>query len=215
MSAILQQQSVFGQCPVLFAACALVFLTACGGGRTENWPDVKTTSNPAPKAIIQDTLAPPPKTPENAVSSINTADYKHLSFDILASYTYHYPNNDGKPFKHGDHPPSQIPKNIKAFDGKKIAIKGFMIPLQFEDNGAKRFILAQFVPACCFGDTINQNQWIDVEMNGGKRSKYYSAQAVQIFGTLEVGEELEDGYVSSIYRLKADEVIPPEENKNM
>jgi hypothetical protein len=179
------------------------------GARSQpaNLQDVKGKSI----VTIDRTSQPPadsPKTP------INQADYKTLNFDILGSYTYKFPNSDGKPIKKGELK-SQIPENIRAFDGKKIAIQGYMIPMEYEDNGAKRFVLSQFVPACCFGDTIRMNQWIDVQMADGKRTKYHSMELIVIFGTLEVGEELQDGYVASLYRFKADEVIAPEQTKKM
>lgn len=196
------------------AAVALVMVTGCGGGggggHTPDFQTIKGDSTivleEAPKGAKGAAKAAP-------AAPINRADYKPLSFDTLAGYSYEFPNMDGKPLKPGEFK-SQIPAKIKELDGKKIALKGFMIPLQFEDNGSKRFIISQFVPSCCFGDTIKMTQWIDVQMGDGKRSKVFSSEPIVVFGTLNVGEELENGYVSSLYRLKADEVLVLGQDKN-
>jgi hypothetical protein len=174
----------------VLALFGTLWLFGCSGGKPPPAPDL---GNVTGESLLT------PRTAANAAASINKADYKSLSFDILGSYNYEFPNMDGKPIEKGKLK-TQIPENIQAFNGQKIAIRGFMIPLEFEDNGAKTFILSQFVPACCFGDTIKMNQWIEVKMAEGKRSQYRPTEPIVIYGTLEVGEELQDGYVASLYR---------------
>jgi len=41
----------------------------------------------------------------------------------------------------------------------------------------------------------------------GEPAKYYSELPVAAFGKLEVGEEFEDGYVMSVYRIKCEKVM--------
>ena len=40
----------------------------------------------------------------------------------------------------------------------------------------------------------------------GTKGVEYTSQPVLILGTLEVGEKIEDGFVTSVYRLKATSV---------
>ena len=45
-----------------------------------------------------------------------------------------------------------------------------------------------------------------MKMNGERRAEFYADRPMTVKGTLEVGEQLESGFVLSIYRMIADEV---------
>jgi hypothetical protein len=47
------------------------------------------------------------------------------------------------------------------------------------------------------------NEWILVRMKGGKRAKF-THLALNVKGRLEVGEQMRNGRVTSLYRLEAD-----------
>jgi hypothetical protein len=56
---------------------------------------------------------------------------------------------------------------------------------------------------CYFGAPVRMNEWILVRMKGGKRAKF-THLALNVKGKLEVGEEMKNGRVASLYRLEAD-----------
>ncbi len=130
-----------------------------------------------------------------------------VSFGHLASFPYLVAD----PFL-GDAEPeveNVIPPRIQALNGKHVQVEGFMIPLDFNnDDEVTLFILSAFVDNCCFGKQANVNEWIEVELGDDQGVEFYPDGVVQVRGKLEVGE-LEDayGYVSGIYRMRAEEVI--------
>ena len=145
---------------------------------------------------------------EKPQGAIDRSSYQPLGFDVLAGFKYFTPNG-GMPLNPGQKLESQMPKEISALDGRKVAVRGYMIPLTFEGTGVKRFVAAEMPPACCFGDSMKMNQWIDVAVAQGNTASYRSDEWVVVFGTLHVGEKVENGFVASVYRLDADDVILP------
>lgn len=140
-----------------------------------------------------------------------TKDGKFLkvTFNALGSYPYEVPDPDAilasptpnKPLK------EQIPEKIKALDKQPAVIVGFMVPVEVDNKGGvKSFALTQNQMYCCFGVPPSMNEWVMVTMEGAP-AKYYSDLPVAVFGTLEVGEQFEDGYVMSVYRMKSDKVM--------
>ena len=102
--------------------------------------------------------------------------------------------------KEGEELP-EIPAEVRALDGKNVAITGFMNPVRFDREGVSEFLLVKDILGCCFGATPRMNHWIRVRMKEGKRAKFYAYDQLTVLGKLEVSEELEDGYVMSIYRM--------------
>jgi hypothetical protein len=136
-------------------------------------------------------------------------DYSPLSFAFLSSFEYDVPD----PFttktmkaeqlkKLSD----QIPEYIKILHEKKITLTGFMVPIDVVEEGVKSFILTYNQMMCCFGQMPWYNEWVYVEMPEGKPATYQNDVPIAVSGTLEVGEEIEDGFVISLYRMKGEQV---------
>lgn len=133
-----------------------------------------------------------------------------LSFRTLASYKYEVfvPDEDAPG---GDLPLTasrdQIPDRIKALNGKRVAIRGFMVPTVVETDGVKGFLLTRSRDLCCFGIMPKMNEWIDATLDG-KSVPFYSDVVITVYGTLEVGEERDGDVVLSLYRLRVEDVVP-------
>ena len=140
-----------------------------------------------------------------------TKDGKYLkvTFNALGSYPYEVPDPDAilasptpnKPLK------DQIPAKIKELNDKEAVVVGFMVPVEVDNKGGvKSFALTQNQMYCCFGVPPSMNEWVMVNVEGDA-AKYYSDIPVAAFGKLEVGEQFEDGYVMSVYRIKCEKVM--------
>ncbi|MCC6793875.1 MAG: DUF3299 domain-containing protein [Candidatus Hydrogenedentes bacterium] len=140
-----------------------------------------------------------------------TKDGKYLkvTFNALGSFPYEVPDPDAilasptpnKPLK------DQIPPKLKELNTQPAVVVGFMVPVEVDNKGGvKSFALTQNQMYCCFGVPPSMNEWVMVNVQG-EPAKYYSDMPVAAFGTLEVGEEFEDGYVMSVYRLKCEKVM--------
>jgi hypothetical protein len=103
--------------------------------------------------------------------------------------------------------PMVIPDGIKALDGQKVAFTGFVIPFEAEGNTIKRFLFSSELASCLFCQMLGFDQWVFVNVNDPKGFTLTDAQfeePVTIYGTLEVSEQIEEGSLISLYRLKAD-----------
>lgn len=153
------------------------------------------------------------KAPAATAAHSSNPDFLSVGFDTLAGYYYELPSNDGETIKLADpqlaQPKEQIPAPIKALNSKKIAVQGFMVPVKIEKGATKQFLLVKDQSLCCFGRMPRMNEWVSVKMSGDRATKFIGDQAVTVFGTISVGEEIEKGEVLSIYRMEADDVAGP------
>ena len=115
-----------------------------------------------------------------------------LNFETLGNWKY----VEGK---------TKIPDQIKELDGKWVEIIGLMMPIN-ETKNMTQFIMLQSLWGCCFGQTPEANHVIVVHMEPGKTVDFYP-DAIKVIGQFSVGETREDGYLISIYRLRANRVV--------
>ncbi len=97
-----------------------------------------------------------------------------------------------------------LPDDVTAFEGKRVAINGYMVPLTEEERPTE-FLLVSTLWDCCYGQAPKVNHGIVVTMK--PKGAPYSDFPIIVVGTMEIGEELEDGEVISLFRMKATRVI--------
>jgi hypothetical protein len=127
--------------------------------------------------------------------------YVYVGFNILSGYDWEMPDPldpMGKP------PKNEIPTTVKALDGKMVYLKGFMLPLDLDAQGVTKFMLNASIDMCYFGAPVRLNDWIMITMKPGKKAKF-THLPTGVWGRLEVGEEVKNGRIVSIYRLAADD----------
>jgi hypothetical protein len=134
-------------------------------------------------------------------------EYKPIAFSSLSDFFYYTPEPGETPDPE-QVKKSKIPDNVKALNGKKVALNGFMMPIDQNQEGSREFVLNGNFDMCGFGGPISINQWIVVKYTGGGRVPY-THLPMSVFGELEVGEEYKDGWLVSIYRMKAKAVSTP------
>lgn len=130
---------------------------------------------------------------------------KLLSFNDL-----YLPDYEGDPSFDGEErlDASEIfPPHILALNGQKVALDGFMQPLDFRDRQVIAFVLSPVPPGCCFGAIPRMDEYLEAVVVDPKGIPYYGARPIRAIGHLEVGEALDEyGYVTSIYRLDVERV---------
>ncbi len=144
--------------------------------------------------------SPSPNTPA-PVAEAKTDGQLIVGFDKLSSFKYDVPDeNPDSPFAKGKDPDTQIPETIKAFSGKRVSLKGFMLPLKVEQGLVTELLIMRDQSMCCFGTVPKINEWVSVRMTG-KGIKPVMDQAVSLVGTLKVGAIRENGYLVGIYQM--------------
>ncbi len=128
-----------------------------------------------------------------------------MGFEHLSTYFYIMGGWDknGKPLPP---PKNQIPRDVLAYNGREVAIKGYAMPLEFGDNGITAFVLMRHLSTCCFGAGLQPTDFIVVHFVPGKAAKSMPFKPITVFGRLEVGEKFKDGFLMSLYRMTAEKV---------
>jgi hypothetical protein len=102
----------------------------------------------------------------------------------------------------------QVPAKIKALNGKPVLLVGFMVPIDVDRKGnVTSFALTQNQSFCCYGIPPGLTQLVVVQMEAGKVAPYSYDVPVAVYGTMKVGEDIDDGYILSLYRVTATEVV--------
>jgi hypothetical protein len=127
------------------------------------------------------------------------AGYEAVSFSTLSNFEYELPD----PLDPSAKPDlNQVPAPIKALNGKQVSIRGFMLPLDLDNTGVGEFMLNGSLDMCYFGAPVRMNEWVLVRMAGTKKARFTHLPIV-VSGKLEVGEQMKNGRVMSLYRMSA------------
>ena len=95
-----------------------------------------------------------------------------------------------------------LPEAVRALDGKKIAVAGYMMAMgEFEDIHVFALVESQW--SCCFGIPPNINQVIEVTIPDVDEGIELIAQPILVYGILDAGEKIEDEWVVNLYRIDA------------
>jgi hypothetical protein len=146
--------------------------------------------------------------PEVAAVSATEGDFAVVGFDKLSTFKYEVPDDVATNAPAGKNPDEQIPTTVKAFNGKRVSLKGFMLPLKVEGGLVTELLIMRDQSMCCYGGVPKINEWVSVKMTG-KGVKPIMDQAVTMYGTLKVGAIRENGYLVGIYQLDGEKLQNP------
>lgn len=134
-------------------------------------------------------------------------DHRLVSFSLLSGF--HYPDSEPGSVLPAEALASRprLPDQVAALDGQRVAVDGFMLPLDFDGASVGYFILNATQDMCMFGAPTVINQLILVRMRDGRRTAL-SHLPMRVFGTLDVGEEFEGDRLVSLYRMEAEAIAP-------
>lgn len=128
-------------------------------------------------------------------------------FDKLSAFKYdvyevYSETNSGRaPLRSDD----VIPPEIKAYDGKRVVVNGYVLPLRTRGGVVTEFLLMRDQGTCCFGARAQINHFMRVSFPAG--IKPVDPVAWTVHGTLRVGEVYVQGYLTGIYNLNAESAV--------
>ncbi len=202
----------------IFFGFLSLMLTACGPTSSDSQNQapaqvhgepILPATNSVALAADRPVIATPAKASEPDALPANP-DYATVGFDKLASYNFEV---DDAPLTNqnatADKADDQIPANVKAFNQKKISIKGFMLPLKVADGVVTEFLIMKDQSMCCYGTVPKITEWVSVKTTGAG-VKPIMDQPISILGTLHVGALRENGYLIGIYQMDGDKLVAPE-----
>jgi hypothetical protein len=145
-----------------------------------------------------------PKTPAEK-TQISQEGTKDLNFKNLAGFKYEYPYEEpkGKPWELQAQFEKRVPVHIRKLNGVKVALKGFMLPVETKKDRVTKFLLMADQSSCCFGKIPEPNEWVVVDMTAKEGGPILMDQLVEIDGKIEVEEKWEEGFFVGIYHVSA------------
>ena len=145
-----------------------------------------------------------------AVPTEMIGDYLRVPFGFLGDYWLDEP--DWRQLADAEYIASlsydtEIPDAVKQIDGKKVAITGFMLPIDVDKGKVKRFLLLKSTMSCCFGVAPRINEVVYVESSKKQKIQTVMDTPITVFGKLSIGQQFrEDLMLMGVYQLELDEV---------
>ncbi len=156
-------------------------------------------STPSPAA------APAPKTQAPSFTTVGGQPYRNVDFQLLASYPFNAPNDKLTTPAAIAEVEKQIPASIKALEGKKVMVRGFLVPIKDVQGRSTEFLLVRDQPTCCYSGMTAITEFISVKVPG-KGVASITDQPVTVQGTLHVGAVMESGYVVGVYTMDGEKL---------
>ena len=131
-----------------------------------------------------------------------SVDYRSISWKELASFAY-TPSVTPHSQKIT---PSHFPPSISNLNGRPLRLSGYMMPVDMDGENVASFVLVRNQALCCFGRTPAMNEWVLVRFLPGRSVAMNMDKPIAVEGHFEVGEQIEEGAVVSLYRMVAERV---------
>jgi hypothetical protein len=162
-----------------------------------------------PPAAVKDASDLKVESMPNPVTVYPLADGVTLvTWETLAAYDYDSPSmEDQRSVKIRQKKKKKpIPDFIRALNGTKVAVTGFLIPVDTDETGefATVFVIVRSQMTCCYGVVPKLNEWVMVTMEKNKKIKAVSDVPTTVFGVIDIGEKYEDMKGWTLYRMTAE-----------
>jgi hypothetical protein len=141
--------------------------------------------------------------PSAAARRFQRHGYHPISFIELARFIVKVPEPGAPASTSWNAVREQIPPEVLALDGKKIALAGFTLPITLVNGRATEFLLLRTQAACCFGMVPRINEIVIVKMAPPGLAPELDVPMV-VGGVLQLKWIGEAGQLSAIYELHAD-----------
>lgn len=134
-----------------------------------------------------------------------------LGFDKLSSFAYELVDagTGATPEEIAAHlKKDPVPGWVREYDGKRVVLTGYLMPLQMENGRTKKFVLMRDVNTCCYGAVPNMNDYLVVTMTGEGVEPVHDVP-VDLVGIFRIDHRYEDGYVVSLFRMEGERFLGP------
>lgn len=102
----------------------------------------------------------------------------------------------------------RLPEDLKQLSGKRVRIRGFMVP-SFLESGLRGFRLARDNNACCFGPNPKVTHVIPVKLRDGVTTDYIHGRPFDVEGTFFIEPApTPDGELDNLYCISDAVVVP-------
>lgn len=134
-----------------------------------------------------------------------------LGFDKLSSFAYELVDagTGATPAEIAEHlKKDPVPAWVREYDGKRVVLTGYLMPLQLENGRTNKFVMMRDVNTCCYGAVPNMNDYLVVSMNGAGIEPVQDIP-VELVGIFRIDHRYEDGYVVSLFTMTGEKFLGP------
>lgn len=157
-------------------------------------PSATSSAPVAPAAVVPPPAALPAAKP--ATLFIAGADgVIAVDFARLADFAY-------TPPREGEAPMAGLPDAVRALDGRRVRISGYLLPFEMDNGRCRHFLILRSQMACCYGTTPLPTEWI-VGMSA-KGVRALQDEPLSFTGTLRVGACYEGGVFTGVFKLEVE-----------
>src|SRR5688572_16779971 len=207
-----------------FALAFALCLAGCGQKSSSEAPVVEVRGQPIVSAPGSNTAAlgassnalavGAPIANSKSAAQNASPEFAHAGFDILSGYEIEISDELLGPVTNDlaavtAKTEALIPPKVKALDQKRVALKGFMLPLKVEGGLVTEMLVMKDQSMCCYGTVPKIHEWVSIKMVD-KGVRPMMDQPVTLFGKLHVGEMRENGYLTGIYRMDGERMAAEE-----
>lgn len=197
-----------------------VALAGCGQNSSEEAPVAEVRGAPiavAPAKPASSAASPAPAgvaAKAKADAGDPAGGFASAGFDVLSGYNIEISDELLGPVTNNIAEVSArtealIPAKVKALDKKRVALKGFMLPLKVEGGLVTEMLIMKDQSMCCYGTVPKIHEWVSIKM-AEKGVKPLMDLPVTLYGKLHVGEMRENGYLTGIYRMDGEKMAATE-----
>ncbi len=165
-------------------------------------PAAVATASPSPGAANPRGLRVAPTDPAeraklavDAPQPIAKDGYAPISFAELSNFVYEADMNGVLS------PESSFPDEIAKLDKSKVAVSGYLMPIEFKGSKVSTLILVRNQLLCCFGEEPKLNEWVFVNVDPPVDASL--DVPVTMYGTFYASPDREEGQIISLYRMQA------------
>jgi hypothetical protein len=99
-----------------------------------------------------------------------------------------------------------VPRAVRALDGQRVMVRGFMIPTRMADRKVAEFLLVRSQASCCFGLPPRLGEIVEVRMAGAPVDSLMD-RVVGVVGCLHVQERWTGPSLGSLYQMDGQQVL--------
>jgi hypothetical protein len=147
--------------------------------------------------------------PTRAARKFEPLGYQSTSFTVLSRFVVKPPAPGSEaaatPSSRWEAVRRQIPEDVLAMDGQKVALAGFLLPLVVVGGRSTEFLLLRTQSACCFGLVPRVNELVMVKMAPPGATPQLDIPVVAA-GRLTLKWIGEGDQLTGIYELQAEQV---------
>jgi hypothetical protein len=100
----------------------------------------------------------------------------------------------------------QAPEAIKAYDGRPVHIRGYLLPVHMDGNEVRDFLIIANQMTCCYGRQPRFWEFIAAHKTGDAVPNLMDTP-LTFEGVLKVGDVYENGYWTQFYTLECTNVM--------